>query len=224
MGGRPVRLTRLISNQEIEVIDSILSKRDLLDRRTLIVNTIQLICAGHENLEIAQSLVSAFSLKNSDDPVGTTRALVTRVIKDLNSGASVSDVIEKRGKTKIQLTKWTPEKVKQSLRHYHSNDLQNFTYTSIKQSDPKLISHIENGSNFSQSLAGSGINPKIHLEDVDWGGEENSKQLLISMLNDIIRRCGISSINYNSMQSSQSAILGIEDDAHEGFGECKRFG
>ena len=224
MGGRPVRLTRSISNQEIEVVDSILLKRDLLDRRTLIASMIQLICAGNENLEIAQSLVSEFSLKNSDDPVGTTRTLVTRVIKDLNSGASVSDVIEKRGKAKIQLTKWTPEKVKQSLRHYHSNDPQNFTYTSIKQSDPKLISHIENGSNFSRSLAESGINPKIHLEDVDWGGEENSKRLLISMLNDIIRRCGISSINYNSMQSSQSAILGIEDDAHEGFDECKRFG
>lgn len=225
MGGKAVALERELSQEETEILISILNENDLTLRSTLIAFIIQRAVAKSENKQIAEDAVKTFKWGESKDPFGTTRALVTRTIKDLNSGQSVASLLAKRGKGNLELQRWSADKVRQQIRSLHHENPATFNYNFVQSANSALISHVEKCmGNFQCALAESGINPRVHLDDFPWGNEQETKNQLRDFLRDIERRCGIESLNYNTMYSTQSAIIGIEDQAHQDYEECKKHG
>ena len=225
MGGKSVKLERSLLQEEKVFIDEILTVDDRSARRTMIAFIIWRVVGSADNKSIANQVLEEFVITASKDPIGTTRSLVTRIVKDLNEGKTAQFVISKRGKGSLELTRWTDSLFRQRIVQHHDHNPDGFTYTNLKHDDFKLISHIEQyRGNFSAAMQEVGINPLVHLEDVPWGDETNSRVLLQSMMKDIESRCGLDSLNYHSMETSQSAILGIQENAHEGFPECKKFG
>lgn len=225
MGGKSVKLERSLLREEEILVDEILTADDKSARRTMIAFIMKSIVGCGDNKTIANQVLDQFVITASKDPVGTTRSLVMRVIHDLNEGKTAKDIIKSRGRGSLELTRWTDSLFRQRLIGHHNQDPETFTYTNLKQSDFKLLTHIEQyRGNFMLAMREVGINPLVHLEDVPWVDNANSKVLLKLMIKDIESRCGIDSLNYHSMISHQSAILGIEENAHQHFPECKKFG
>ena len=176
------------------------------------------------NLEISKQTVERFNFSESKNPIATTRSKVLHIIHDLNSNLSVKEILDKRGRGNLELKKWSDERISTSLKELHHELRENFSYSAVKSLQPSLIAIIENRGSFQNRLNDVGINSRIHLEDVDWGDFEEAQVLLKEFLQDIIRRCGIDQLNSLTMEQSQSAILGITDDYHVDFTECKKFG
>lgn len=219
-----VTIKRKIKTEELTFLNKNLNFKTKPSRKNLIAKIIKNSIDGMDNLENAKQIVKIFPITISKDPIATTRSLVLRIISDINDNKSLVEIIQARGKGNFELTKWTQGTVKQKLKKLHNQNPTNFNYKQILKTESKLLSHIENKSNFRNALIDSGINPLVHLDDMVWGDELEAKKNLEFMLRDIINRCGISSINYNSMYSTQSAILGINKNAHEKYNECNKFG
>ncbi|MEK9685625.1 MAG: hypothetical protein VW226_13840 [Rhodospirillaceae bacterium] len=225
MGGKTVTLSRQLSSDEVLEINELLTRNNLEERQTLVAFIINLAAKKIENKEIARRATDTFPWRESKDPFGTNRALVTRIINDLNQGASVTGVVKKRGTGPLELQRWSDAVVQQRLHEMHSDDPLAFNYNLVKGKDMALLSHIEQQrGNFQSCIAKYQINPLVHLEDVPWGSEDDAVALLKSMLTDISMRCGIDSLNYNSMYQYQSSILGIQRDSHENFEQCRKYG
>ena len=224
MKSNRLNFQRSLDIEERSALEEVLVNPDYSKRKTLIAFIIQNIVTGIDNLEIAKRAVKQFNFSESKDPISTTRSKVIHIIHDLNSSLSVSEILDKRGKGNLELKKWSDEKISTSLTKLHHEAQENFTYTAVKLSDKSLISVIEKRGSFQDRLINIGINPRVHLEDIVWGDIEESKVLLKEFLEDIIRRCGIEQLNSHSMETSQSAILGISDNYHADFDECKKYG
>lgn len=225
MGGKSVRLERSLLREEEILVDEILTTDDKSARRTMVAFIIKSVVGCDDNKAIATQVLDQFVITASRDPVGTTRSLVMRIVHDLNEGKTAKDIIKSRGRGSLELTRWTESLFRQRLISHHNRDPEAFTYTNLKQSDFKLLTHIEHyRGNFMLAMREVGINPLVHLEDVPWLDNANSKVLLKFMIKDIGSRSGIDSLNYHSMISHQSAILGIDRNAHQDFPECKKFG
>ena len=219
-----VKLERTLSNKECDDIDELVNSNDLSSRTVLIATILKNALNEVENLQSAQEIVDKFSFSASKDAVGTTRALITRVLKDINSGQTVSSVLRKRGAGDLELQRWSDERIINRLVQHHHSLENDFSYKKLKEIDSSLISALESKSSFQNWLEKAGINPLVHLQDLDWGNDKHAKALLTSLLNDIKRRCGIQSLNVLSMDSYQNSILGIDDLAHIEFEECNKYG
>jgi hypothetical protein len=225
LGGKFVKLERTLFKDEMDLINEILIENDRNQRKTMVAFIIMNALSSNDNKAIANLVLEQFSILSSKDPLGTTRSLVTRIINDINQGKTTHEIIKNRGKGLVELTRWTDALFKSRILEHHNKSHENFTYTTLKQSDFKLISHIEQyRDNFKVAMQKVGINPMVHLEDVPWIDKTNSKALLEIMIKDIVFRCGVESLNYHSMITTQSAILGIQENFHEEFPECKKFG
>lgn len=224
MGGKQLKLERQLSVLELQDVDKILRENDYAKRKTLIAVIIRGVADGSDNLELAQNIVQSFSFSQSKNPIEASRATIFRVIRDLNSGMLCSEVLKKRGNGNVELEKWNERKIQDLLCELHDDLKDNFSYVSVKNRNPSLVSIIENKMRFQDALRLSGINPTVHLNDFDWGDEQQSKIFLKSFLNDIKLRCGIDSLNYHSMYSYQSSIIGVSKDAHEKFDACRKYG
>ena len=223
MGGQSVKLNRSIAEHEISIVKEILKINDQSKRATLVARIIVGINEGTDSLSLAKNIVEDFNFSQSRDPVGTTRSTIIRIIKDLNGGETCEEVLLKRGRGNIELIKWNEHKIKQLLCELHATLKEDFNYTNVKRSNIKLISIIENKMRFQDALRSSGINPAVHLDDFDWGQEQQTKLFLKKFLREIERRCGIDSLNYHSMYSDQSSIIGIEHNAHADFEACRQY-
>jgi len=224
MNSNHLNLQRSLDLNERTTLEEILVNPDYSKRKTLIAFIIQNIVKGIDNLEIAKRAVKQFNFSESKDPISTTRSKVLHIIHDLNSNLSVNEILDKRGKGSLELKKWSDERISTSLMKLHDELRENFTYTAVKLLNKSIISVIEKRGPFQDRLIKAGINPQVHLEDVVWGDAKASKILLKELLEDIIRRCGTEQLNSSSMEKSQSAILGISDNYHADFDECKKYG
>lgn len=220
----PVIISRSLSSTELEHLESLLALNDQSKRSVLLAQIIKNALNGIDNYESARQISKSFSFSNAKDPVGTTRALITRVINDINSDLTVSEILAARGRGELELQKWNDEKIISKLIEYHNRFSDQFSYNRLKQEDAALISIIENRGSFQNWLIKAGINPLVHLQDVDWGDDQNAKLILKGLLEDIKRRCGIENLNVSTMDTYQNSILGISDLAHIDFDECRKFG
>jgi len=224
MKGNRLKLSRSLDLDERIALEEVFVNPDYSKRITLIAFIIQNIVSGIDNLEISKRAVKIFDFSESKDPIGTTRSKVIHIIGDLNSNLSVNEILDKRGKGNLELKKWSDERISTHLKKLHHEAPENFNYTAVKLANKSLISVIENRGSFQNRLINVGINPHVHLEDVVWGDAEESIILLKQFLRDIIRRCGIDQLNSHTMEKNQSSILGISDNCHVDFAECKKFG
>jgi len=224
MGGRAVKLKTKLTSSELQGLKQEIENSDYSKRRTLVAFIIIELCEGESTIDIAKKVTEVFDLRSSKNAFEATRATIVRVIKDLNEGLSVEDVIKKRGKGSVELEKWSDEKIITSIQKYHDELREQAKYTKLKEIDPGLIAVIENRMSFQEALRKSGVNPAIHLNDVDWGDSKNTETLLKEFLADIEYRCGRSSLNYHTMYAYQSAIIGTANDAHDKFSECQKHG
>ena len=224
MGGKTLKLQRYIERDELFQIESLVESYDLTKRITLVSIIIKGLADGINTIDLSKNIVDIFDFSQSRNPIETTRANIFRIIKDLNSGLTCEEVLKKRGRGNFELEKWSDEKIRQYLKDLHLELKENFNYTEVKQRNSKLISIIEKRMKFQDALIMSGINPFVHLEDFDWGDETQSKLHLYNFLCDIEYRCGRDSLNYHSMYADQSSIVGIENDAHKSFDNCRKYG
>lgn len=207
MGGKPVKLFRSLNISEVDQLQSLLMKSS--SREALVAYILLSADEGITNLDIAKNAVNKFDITSNKDPIGTTRALVTRVIKDFNDSDSVDFVIHKRGKANLTLQKWSNKKIVENLISLHE-ELDDFSYQSVKSIRPELISVIENRGNFSKFLELSRIDPVCHLNDFQWESFEDPKIAIQKIIRAIRKKYGIEKLNLHSVeQSTYKDILEI---------------
>jgi hypothetical protein len=226
MGGKPVRPDRDFTLEELGHIRETLEDKNVGERAKMIALILHQIGSGVEPKEIANNVVKAFIFANSKDPYNTTLATIYRIVKDdINrDGLTAAAIIGKRGAAKLELDKWPESRIINTLVELHNNHGAEFSYDILKKSYPGLLSVIERNANFSAYLKRAGINPEIHLKDFVWGSDLETKSKIQAMLLEISTRLGIEQLNYHSMYSRQSALIGTAPNSHSNYPKCREYG
>ncbi|MDC1523914.1 hypothetical protein N8468_04295 [Planktomarina temperata] len=226
MGGKPVRPDRDFTLEELGHIRETLEDKNVGERAKMIALILHQIGSGVEPKEIANNVVKAFIFANSRDPYNKTLATIYRIVKDdINrDGLTAAAIIGKRGAAKLELDKWPESRIINTLVELHNNHGAEFSYDILKKSYPGLLSVIERNANFSAYLTRAGINPEIHLKDFVWGSDLETKSKIQAMLLEISTRLGIEQLNYHSMYSRQSALIGTAPNSHSNYPKCREYG
>ena len=226
MGGKPVKPNKAFTLEDLEEIGEFLNADSVGERTKMIAEILHQLANDVAPKEIAKALVNTFEFANSKDPYGTTLATIYRVVKvDINrDGLTAKQIIVKRGAAELELERWPEQKIIDTLEALHDEHGEEFSYDIIKKGYPRLLSVMERNANFNTYLKRAGINPTIHLKDFVWGSELETKNNIKAMLIEISTRLGLDQLNYHSMYSQQSAILGISPNSHNDYPKCRERG
>lgn len=201
----PVILNRTISTKEKKYLEDFVpnSKPKRVD---LIHKIISLALKNHDSTKIAKDCVKKFQFEYLKKPFDTTRTTVNRVIHDLNEGLLVHEVIAKRGKGDLELIQRSEKEILETLVKYHDEMLEDFNYSNLCKIDKKIISVIEQKSNFSSFLKKAKIEPNIHNKDFDWFDENKSKISIKEFILSIYVADGPKNLNRYSVEKKKIQI------------------